>query len=44
VNLTNRKNYRLDSFNGFSAKTGQASITQDRLFPILPSAGILFER
>ncbi len=44
VNLTNRRNYRFDSFNGFNSRTGQASVTLDRLFPILPSAGIVFER
>jgi hypothetical protein len=44
VNLTNRRNYRFDSLNGFNSRTGLASITLDRLFPILPSAGIVFER
>ena len=44
INLTNRSNYRFDSFNSFNAKTGLTSITLDKLFPILPSAGIVFER
>jgi hypothetical protein len=44
VNLTDRTNYRFDSFNSFNSKTGQASITLGRLFPILPSAGFVFER
>ena len=43
VNLTNRTNYRFDSFNSFNSKTGLVSITLDKLFPILPSAGIVFE-
>jgi len=44
VNLTNRTNYVFDSLNGYNTKTGQISITTDKLFPILPSAGIVFER
>lgn len=44
VNLTNRRNVRFDSYNGYNARTAQASITLDKMFPILPSAGIVFER
>ncbi len=44
VNLTNRTNYRFDSLNSYNTKTGQINITLDRLFPILPSAGFVFER
>lgn len=44
VNLTDRTNYRFDSFNGYNAKTGSASITLDKLFPILPSVGLVIER
>ena len=44
VNLTNRTNYLFDSFNGYNSKTFQANITLDKMFPILPSAGIVFER
>ena len=44
INLTNRTNYRFDSFNSFNSKTGLVSITLDKLFPILPSAGLVFER
>jgi len=43
INLTNRSNYRFDSFNSFNAKTGLVSLSLDKLFPILPSAGIVFE-
>jgi hypothetical protein len=44
VNLTNRTNRIFDSLNGYNSKTGVASITLDKLFPILPSAGLVFER
>ncbi len=44
VNLTNRTNYLFDSFNGYNSKTNQAFITLDKMFPILPSAGVVFER
>ena len=44
LNLTNQANYRFDSFNGYNARTGQAFITLDRLFPILPSLGVVIER
>lgn len=43
VNLTNRKNLRYDSFGGFNATTGQAFPQVDKLFPILPAAGVTFE-
>ena len=44
VNLTNRTNYVFDSLNGYNTKTGVISVTLDKMFPILPSAGIVFER
>ncbi len=44
VNLTDRSNYRFGSFNSYNAKTGQASLSVDKLFPILPSIGLVFER
>jgi hypothetical protein len=44
INLTNRTNYVFDSLNGYNTKTGLISITTDKMFPILPSAGIVFER
>ena len=43
LNLTGKTNYRFDSFNGYNPKTGQAFITLDKLFPILPSVGLQFE-
>jgi len=33
-----------ESFNGYTSSTHQAYITLDKLFSILPSAGIVFER
>lgn len=44
VNLTNRTNYIYDSFNGYNVRTGQAFLTLDSMFPVLPSAGIVLER
>ncbi len=44
VNLTNRANYIFDILDSFNSKTGQAFLTLDKLFPILPSAGLVFER
>ena len=44
VNLTNRDNYRFESFNGFNNRTGQAWVTLTKTCPILPSAGLVFER
>jgi hypothetical protein len=43
VNVTNRENYRFDSFNGYNARTGQAFVGLDKMFPILPSAGLVLE-
>lgn len=43
VNLTNRENLRYDSFGGFNTTTGQAFPRTDKLFPILPAAGVTFE-
>ena len=44
VNLLNRSNYRFDSFNGYNARTGQATVHLDKMFPILPSGRGLFWR
>jgi hypothetical protein len=43
VNLTNRTNYVYDSFDGYNTRTFQAFVSLDTMFPILPSAGIVFE-
>jgi hypothetical protein len=44
INLADRTNYVFESFNGYTSSTHQAYITLDKMFPILPSAGIVFER
>ena len=44
ANLTNRTNYRWDSFDSFNSKTGQVFLTLDKMFPILPAAGVVIER
>jgi hypothetical protein len=43
INLTDRSNYVFESFNSFNSKTGQVSLTIDKTFPILPSAGTVVE-
>jgi hypothetical protein len=44
INLTNRANYIFDILDSYNSKTGQVFVTLDKLFPILPSAGLVFER
>jgi len=43
VNMLNRHNYRFDSFGSYNTRTAQASVYLDRMFPILPSAGVVLE-
>lgn len=43
VNLLNRRNLRLESFNGYNASTGEAYLNFLKMFPILPSAGVVLE-
>ena len=43
VNVLNRSNYRVDSFNGYNGATGRAYQNFSTMFPILPSAGVLLE-
>ncbi|QOY86371.1 TonB-dependent receptor plug domain-containing protein [Paludibaculum fermentans] len=43
ANLTNHENVTFDSFNGFNSRTGQASPTFLKLFPIVPAAGLMLE-
>jgi hypothetical protein len=44
VNATNRRNWRFDVFNGYNSRTGQAFLTFDRMFPVLPSIGVVLEK
>ncbi len=44
VNITNRRNLRFDSFNGYNGRTGEARLTFDRMFPVLPSVGVMLEK
>jgi hypothetical protein len=43
VNVLNHHNYRCDNFSGYNAKTAQAYIAFDRMFPVLPSVGVMLE-
>jgi len=43
VNVLNRHNYRFDSFGSYNTRTGQINLYLDRMFPILPSAGVVLE-
>ncbi len=43
VNLLNRGNYRFDSFSGYDGRTGLARVYLNKMFPILPSAGLMLE-
>jgi len=43
MNLTNHDNYRYDSFGGYTAPTRQAYPRLDKLFPLIPAAGMVFE-
>jgi hypothetical protein len=42
VNVMNRSNYRFDSYDGYDA-TGRAYLSLSKMFPVLPSAGIMIE-
>lgn len=43
MNLSNHDNYRYDSFGGYTTQTRQAYPRFDKLFPIIPAAGVMFE-
>jgi hypothetical protein len=42
VNILNRANYRFDSYNGHD-DSGRAFLSFSRMFPVLPSAGLMVE-
>jgi hypothetical protein len=41
--MLNRPNYRFDSYNGYDGTSGRAYVNFSNMFPILPSAGVMFE-
>ncbi|MBA3974152.1 MAG: hypothetical protein C0504_08055 [Candidatus Solibacter sp.] len=43
MNLSNHGNFIYDSFGGFNSQTRQAFPRFDKLFPIIPAAGVMFE-
>ena len=43
VNLFNTHNYFFESFNGYNSRTAEARLSFTRMFPILPSAGVMVE-
>jgi len=43
INLTNRNNLRFDDYGNIDPRTGRARLFLKRTFPILPSAGIVFD-
>lgn len=43
INVTNRRNLRFVSLDGASSQTGQARLTIERVFPIVPVAGVTLE-
>lgn len=43
VNLTNRRNLVIDDLSGVDLRTGRARVVLTRTFPILPSAGMVFD-
>ncbi|MGA2131496.1 MAG: TonB-dependent receptor [Bryobacteraceae bacterium] len=44
VNLTDHANYAFESLDSVDRQTGLVHVTIDKMFPILPSAGLVFER
>jgi hypothetical protein len=43
INATNHNNPRYTSYNGVDTKTGRVFLTIQRVFPILPSGGVMLE-
>ncbi|MBY0502341.1 MAG: TonB-dependent receptor [Bryobacteraceae bacterium] len=43
VNVTNRRNLRVDETQSFDARTRRVFVRLERTFPILPSAGVVFD-
>jgi hypothetical protein len=43
INATNRKNMRFISFDGLNGVTQRAFLTTERVFPLVPVAGVTLE-
>jgi hypothetical protein len=43
TNLFNAANYRLNSYDGYNPATGRVYLELTRMFPVLPSAGVMLE-
>jgi hypothetical protein len=43
INMTNRDNVRFDDLNGYDVRTGIARLSFERMFPVLPSAGVVID-
>jgi hypothetical protein len=43
INATNHRNMRVNSLDGFDARTGRAFVSTMRVFPMMPSAGLMVE-
>lgn len=43
INLTNRENIRFDDLRSYDSRTGAARLSFERMFPILPSAGLVID-
>ena len=43
INLLDRSNYLFMSFDGYNSATGRVSLSVTRMFPIIPSIGVVLE-
>jgi hypothetical protein len=43
VNVLNRRNLRFSELASYNTRTGLADVRFDRMFPIIPSAGLVVE-
>ena len=43
IHVTNRRDPAIDGLSGFDARTGRARVLLTRTFPVLPSAGVVFD-
>jgi hypothetical protein len=43
INVTNRENIRFDDIRSYDTRTGVARLSFEKMFPILPSAGLVVD-